>query len=122
MDENPFEPEPDDDVEESLVTCWRDGTRPCDVECVAYEDRVEEDSRYNPCMLINLKRGFNASAAGIAKELKRQNDLHDVAPKHPFAGYTPEEIEIERQKMLKEVKEDEKTRAQTEIAPPEIKK
>jgi hypothetical protein len=119
--ENPFVDE-DDDENESLMSCWKDGTRACSEECVAYEDKVEEDHRYNPCMLINMARGAKASVALIAKELKRLGDLHDVAPKHPFAGYTLEEIEIERQKMITEVKEDEKTRAQTEIAPPEIKK
>lgn len=128
-DENPFVEEfvdEDEDGTESLMSCWKDGSRACSEECVAYEDRIEQDPRYNPCMLINLKRGFNASVALIAKELKRLADFYGGADddllRRAVTKFTDEEIKSMRAARERELKEDDRTRAQTEIAPPEIKK
>lgn len=98
MDENPFE---EDEDRETLMTCWRDGNRACSEECIAYEDRVEVDPRFNPCMLLNLKRAQNASLAKLATEIKRYNDWR-AEGKITIGG-------------------NDRATAQTEIEPPEIK-
>ena len=70
-DQNPFE---EDDVVEVEQFCWRDSSRLCSGECVAYDEKCEGDARWLPCVLLNTQRAQAKSFANIAAELKRHND------------------------------------------------
>lgn len=76
-DRNPFDD--DENGVESDQTCWRDSTRMCGEDCVAYDDKCEEDPRWLPCTLLNLKRARAKSFSNIAMEMKRYNDHRDSA-------------------------------------------
>jgi hypothetical protein len=65
--------------EESEMYCWKDDTRSCGEDCVAFDVRSLDDSLWNPCLLLNLKRAKAKSLANIATELKRQNDFYEKA-------------------------------------------
>ena len=71
-DQNPFE---DEGVVETEQSCWRDSSRLCGDECVAFDDKSLDDPRWNPCLLLNLQRAQAKSHANIAFELKRFNDV-----------------------------------------------
>ncbi len=76
-DQNPFDG--DDVIEEEEQFCWRDSSRLCGKECVAYDEKCEGDSRWLPCILLNIQRAQAKSFANIATELKRYNDRKDTS-------------------------------------------
>lgn len=71
-DENPFVQEEDGSQDQY---CWRDGSRMCQGECVAYDDRCQADPVWSPCILLNIQRAQAKSHANLAAELKRYNDI-----------------------------------------------
>lgn len=49
------------------------------MECAAFDERHAVNDGYTPCMLLNIQRGQQRSLALIAQELKRQNDVAELA-------------------------------------------
>jgi hypothetical protein len=76
-DQNPFVE--GEEVLESEQTCWKDAARLCGDECVAYDEKCEDNPLWKPCLLLNLKRAQAKSYANIAAELKRLNDALEGA-------------------------------------------
>ena len=74
-EENPFTDDLGDD--EQVIYCWRDTSRACNVDCVAFDERSLGDERFNACILINVKRADSKSLSLIGTQLKRQNDFYD---------------------------------------------
>ena len=71
----------EDEVEETLIFCWRDANRACGPECTAYDARALEDDRFSTCMILNTERASSRSYAVIGQELKRLNDAAAVGTK-----------------------------------------
>lgn len=63
-----FEQEPE--VDEELAVCWRDNNRACGDDCVAFDDRIEEDPRYRPCIVLNVYRQQSNALANLANAIK----------------------------------------------------
>lgn len=71
-DQNPFAE--GEEVLENEQTCWRDAAKLCGDDCVAYDEKCEDNPLWKPCLLLNLERAKAKSYANIAAELKRFND------------------------------------------------
>lgn len=80
--QNPFEE--GEAVEEEEMICWKDSTRVCGPDCVAFDERSIGQSTLTSCWLINLGRSAAKNLStladgvvGISKQLSRQNDFYD---------------------------------------------
>ena len=123
--ENPFV---EDESSGSEMTCWRDGARYCEDDCVAYEDKCADDPRFFPCVLLNIKRAKAKSFANIAQELKKLNETMDQ--NSGFVAPSNEEVK-EALKRMEARDESAQRRAEAEAyaqkvkemdpGPPEIK-
>jgi len=73
--ENPFldrvvEVEEAEEGNETALFCWKDTTRGCGPDCVAFEERCQEDQRFSPCILLNVRRQEAKALSAIAVELQ----------------------------------------------------
>jgi hypothetical protein len=114
-DHNPFD---GDGVTETEQSCWKDSSRLCGDECVAFDEKSFEDPRWAPCLLLNIQRAQAKSHANIAAELKRQNDMQeaviDQAVEASDEALSSAKKRAEAEAYAKKVKE-------MDPGPPEIK-
>ena len=71
-EENPFiDPDvmaEDEELEEALI-CWKDSSRVCGPDCVAYDPMSDSDMRFFSCVLINNDRALAKSVLRLSKAL-----------------------------------------------------
>ena len=121
-EENPFTDDLGDD--EQVIYCWRDTSRACNVDCVAFDERSLGDERFNACILINIKRADSKSLSMIGTQLKRHTDLEEKSSQR---FYTPSDEEVaeglrRRQAEQKKQSEDYAQKVkELDREPPEVK-
>lgn len=122
-DDNPFI----DEMEESEQMCWRDGSRMCGQDCVAYDEKCEDDSRWLPCTLLNIKRAKAKSFSLLAQELRKLNDTMDQNSR--FVAPSEEDVKEALNRMRAEESAQKRQEAEAyaqkikemDPGPPEIK-
>lgn len=74
--EDDLQDDPDvEDVSETTMMCWKETTRVCGGDCVAFDERSMRDPRFSLCIVLNSERQQAVSLAGIKSQLQRQCDF-----------------------------------------------
>ncbi|MFW9801116.1 MAG: hypothetical protein ACFFFC_00565 [Candidatus Thorarchaeota archaeon] len=73
---------PPEDEDTHILLCWRDGARACDASCASFDERaMRNDSRYSPCLLLNIQRQQANALAKLAIEVQRRNNIKEEESK-----------------------------------------
>jgi hypothetical protein len=97
-DENPFVDENALEEDEQVICCWRNISRVCGPDCVAFDERSLNDGRFSACLLINNERTKSralAALATIGHELKRQNDFYESDARKELEKANKKRVEAE---------------------------